>query len=71
MKKIYHTIYEMRVFLTLWLSQSFSALGSAMTAYAIGYLVLSAEGFCFDDGHADGVFVCPLCGMQFVCWCTI
>ena len=35
MKKIYHTIYEMRVFLTLWLSQSFSALGSAMTAYAL------------------------------------
>lgn len=35
MKKIYHTIYEMRAFLTLWLSQSFSALGSAMTAYAL------------------------------------
>lgn len=35
MKKIFNAIFEMRVFLILWLSQSFSALGSSMTAYAL------------------------------------
>jgi len=34
MKKL-KSIYEMRTFLTLWAGQSFSALGSAMTAYAL------------------------------------
>ncbi len=35
MKKFFNTLYEMRYFLMLWFSQSFSALGSSMTAYAL------------------------------------
>lgn len=35
MKKIFNTVFEMRKFLTLWIGQSFSTLGSAMTAYAL------------------------------------
>ncbi len=35
MKKFFNALYEMRTFLILWLSQSFSALGSSMTAYAL------------------------------------
>ncbi len=35
MKSLFKTLYEMRVFITLWLSQAFSSLGSAMTAYAL------------------------------------
>lgn len=35
MKKVFTTVYEMRKFLTLWIGQSFSTLGSAMTAYAL------------------------------------
>lgn len=35
MKKIYHLISEIKTFFILWLSQSFSALGSSMTAYAL------------------------------------
>ncbi len=35
MKKFLDTFYEMRTFIVLWLSQSFSALGSAMTSYAL------------------------------------
>ncbi|MDE5753615.1 MAG: MFS transporter [Oscillospiraceae bacterium] len=35
MKNFLKTLCEMRVFLLLWLSQSFSALGSSMTAYAL------------------------------------
>ncbi|MDE6775044.1 MAG: MFS transporter, partial [Ruminococcus sp.] len=35
MKKFLNAVSEMRVFLILWLSQSFSALGSSMTSYAL------------------------------------
>ncbi len=35
MNKIFNAINEIRSFLALWLSQSFSGLGSAMTAYAL------------------------------------
>lgn len=35
MKKFFNAVYEMRTFLILWLIQSFSELGSAMTAYAL------------------------------------
>lgn len=35
MKKFFNTVYEMRLFLILWLSQSFSTLGSSMTAYSL------------------------------------
>ncbi|MDE7121121.1 MAG: MFS transporter, partial [Oscillospiraceae bacterium] len=35
MKNFFRTLFEMRVFLLLWLSQSFSTLGSSMTAYAL------------------------------------
>ncbi len=35
MKEYKSTLYEMRKFLTLWLGQSLSALGSSMTAYAL------------------------------------
>ena len=44
MKKIKDTIYEMRGFLVLWSGQSFSALGSAMTAYALVIWSYSAKG---------------------------
>lgn len=35
MKKFFNTVYEMRLFLILWLSQSFSTLGSSMTSYSL------------------------------------
>ncbi len=35
MKNLIKTLLEMRTFLTLWFSQSFSSLGSSMTAYAL------------------------------------
>jgi len=44
MKKLLNNIYEMRTFLTLWLTQSFSALGSAMTAYALVIWSYSQQG---------------------------
>lgn len=44
MKKIFTTFYEMRKFLTLWIGQSFSTLGSAMTAYALVIWSYSSKG---------------------------
>lgn len=44
MKKFLSTIREMRKFLVLWFGQSFSALGSAMTAYALVIWSYSQEG---------------------------
>lgn len=44
MKKFFNAIYEMRIFLILWLSQSFSALGSSMTAYALVIWSYSKNG---------------------------
>jgi len=35
MKLIFHDLYEMRSYLTLWLTQMISGLGSAMTSYAL------------------------------------
>lgn len=35
MKNFIHTIQEMKLFLLLWITQSFSGLGSAMTSYAL------------------------------------
>jgi hypothetical protein len=43
MKKI-NTIREMRTFLILWSGQAFSALGSAMTAYALVIWSYQQEG---------------------------
>lgn len=44
MKKFFNTMHEMRTFLILWLSQSFSALGSSMTAYALVIWSYSQNG---------------------------
>lgn len=44
MKKIFKTLFEMRTFLALWLGQSFSALGSAMTGYALVIWSYDQEG---------------------------
>ena len=44
MKKIFSTLNEMKAFLLLWLTQSFSALGSAMTAYALVIWSYSQQG---------------------------
>ncbi|MBO5163150.1 MAG: MFS transporter [Ruminococcus sp.] len=44
MKKIFNSITEMGSFLALWSSQSFSALGSAMTAYALVIWSYKQEG---------------------------
>ena len=44
MKKIFNAMYEMRIFLILWLSQSFSSLGSSMTAYALVIWSYSRNG---------------------------
>lgn len=38
------TLREMRVFLLLWLTQSFSGLGSAMTSYALVIWSYNQEG---------------------------
>ena len=35
MKHLKKVLYEMRVFLLLWITQSFSGLGSTMTSYAL------------------------------------
>lgn len=35
MKKLKNTLWEMKTFLLLWITQSFSGLGSAMTSYAL------------------------------------
>lgn len=44
MKQFKTTIYEMRRFLVLWFGQSLSALGSAMTAYALVIWSYSSKG---------------------------
>ncbi len=44
MKKYRTTLYEMRIYLTLWASQMFSGLGSAMTAYALVIWSYTQEG---------------------------
>lgn len=44
MKKIFSSITEMGSFLALWSSQSFSSLGSAMTAYALVIWSYKQEG---------------------------
>ncbi len=44
MKNLRKTLYEMRTFLILWLSQSFSSLGSAMTGYALVIWSYTQEG---------------------------
>lgn len=44
MKNLRKTLYEMRTFLILWLSQSFSSLGSAMTGYGLVIWSYTQEG---------------------------
>lgn len=44
MKNIKNTLLEMRTFLLLWITQSFSGLGSAMTSYALVIWSYSQEG---------------------------
>ncbi len=44
MKNFIHTISEMRAFLLLWLTQTVSGLGSAMTAYALVIWSYTQEG---------------------------
>ena len=44
MKKLTNTIYELRQYLLLWSTQAFSALGSAMTAYALVIWSYTQEG---------------------------
>ena len=43
-KQYINTLMEMRAFLLLWLTQSFSGLGSAMTSYALVIWSYSREG---------------------------
>lgn len=47
MKKFINSILEMRTFLILWLSQSFSALGSAITSYALVIWSYNQNGSAF------------------------
>lgn len=44
MKKYKQAFWEIRTFLLLWITQSFSALGSAMTSYALVIWSYSQEG---------------------------
>ena len=44
MKNFIHTIQEMKTFLLLWVTQSFSGLGSAMTSYALVIWSYSQRG---------------------------
>lgn len=44
MKNLIHTIREMKTFLLLWSTQSFSGLGSAMTSYALVIWSYSQRG---------------------------
>ena len=44
MKNLIHTIHEMKTFLLLWSTQSFSGLGSAMTSYALVIWSYSQKG---------------------------
>lgn len=44
MKNFIHTIQEMKTFLLLWITQSFSGLGSAMTSYALVIWSYSQKG---------------------------
>ena len=44
MKNLIHTIREMNTFLLLWITQSFSGLGSAMTSYALVIWSYSQRG---------------------------
>lgn len=39
-----HTLYEMHIFLLLWVTQAFSGLGSAMTSYALVVWSYTQEG---------------------------
>lgn len=65
MKKFFNTIFEMRVFLMLWLSQSFSALGSSMTAYAL--VIWSYQ----QNGSALGTALLMVCSYAPYVLCSI
>lgn len=65
MKKIFNTIFEMRTFLILWLSQSFSALGSSMTAYAL--VIWSYQ----QNGSALGTALLMVCSYAPYVLCSI
>ncbi|MDF9839455.1 MULTISPECIES: hypothetical protein [unclassified Paenibacillus] len=47
-KKCKTTFRELRTFLILWLTQSFSSLGSAMTAFAL--VIWSYSGKALSEG---------------------
>ncbi len=65
MKKLFNTISEMRTFLILWLSQSFSALGSSMTAYAL--VIWSYQ----QNGSALGTSLLMICSYAPYVLCSI
>ena len=44
MRKIINTLYEIKTFLLLWITQSFSGLGSAITSYALVIWSYSQQG---------------------------
>lgn len=65
MKKFFHAVYEMRIFLMLWLTQSFSALGSSMTAYAL--VIWSYH----QNGSALGTAMLMVCSYAPYVLCSI
>lgn len=65
MKKFFSAFIEMRTFIILWLSQSFSALGSSMTAYAL--VIWSYQ----QNGSALGTALLMVCSYAPYVLCSI
>lgn len=65
MKKFFNALYDMRIFLIFWLSQSFSSLGSSMTAYA---LVIWSYN---QNGSALGTALLMVCSYAPYVLCSI
>lgn len=64
MKSKFNFLYEARTFLVLWLTQSFSALGSAMTGYAL--VIWSYQ----QKGSALATSLLMVCSAKYFCRCV-
>ena len=58
---------ELKLFLLLWLTQSFFCIGQRYDQFCINYLVVSDGRFCVNYGAAFGVLVYALCVHEYFC----
>ena len=67
MKTYQTTLHEMKPFLMLWGTQAFSALGSAMTSYALVIWSYTQKQSALMDIIINGLLLCAICHLQHFC----